>query len=199
MTDTATGGMVIGTGRHTYTPGAAFGPAHPSPAKPTAACPAATAAAGCDLTHTVPFPAAPGTHESNLGPVCRGHHNLKTHHGYQLTNPRRPTRAKTRTPEPGQEPSPESGAHTGACGWQWTFPPASPTPTNLKTTPTPRIEVGCRRRSRPITAWFVEVVLAQRSWLRMSPERAAASGAVPRRRPRFRAAAEHVAADGRLG
>ena len=42
--------------------------------------------AGCDLDHTIPYPAEPGTTDQNLGPLCRGHHNLKTHHGYQLTN-----------------------------------------------------------------------------------------------------------------
>ncbi len=39
----------------------------------------------CDLDHTTPYPQGPTT-ASNLGPLCRAHHNLKTHHGYSLAN-----------------------------------------------------------------------------------------------------------------
>ena len=148
VTDTATGGMVIGTGRHTYTPGAAL--ARLIRAREThCRMPGCNRqAVSCDLDHTIPYPAEPGTTDRNLGPLCRGHHNLKTHHGYQLTN----------LPPPGEDERPHAGAgaptdtdaatgagidpptrngtgtgtgartqsegETGRCpgGWQWTFP-----------------------------------------------------------------------------
>ncbi len=59
-------------------------------------------AVNCDLDHTEPYPHGP-TAASNLGPLCRTHHNLKTHHGYQLANLPPPTTT------PGQT-------------WAWTFP-----------------------------------------------------------------------------
>jgi hypothetical protein len=37
----------------------------------------------CDLDHAVPWPAGPTT-ASNLGPLCRRHHQLKTHYGWEL-------------------------------------------------------------------------------------------------------------------
>ena len=131
VTDTASGGMVIGTSRHTYAPGAAL--ARLIRARETyCRMPGCNRqAAGCDLDHTVPFPAAPGTAAENLGPICRGHHNLKTHHGYQLTNlpppadstdrPRKSVTAERVEPPdeapPGVETHPRSGS-----GWRWTFP-----------------------------------------------------------------------------
>ena len=41
------------------------------------------AAQRCDLDHTVPWPVGP-TSASNLGPLCRRHHVLKTHAGWIL-------------------------------------------------------------------------------------------------------------------
>ena len=147
VTDTATGGMVIGTSRHTYTPGAAL--ARLIRARETyCRMPGCNRqAAGCDLDHTIPYPAEPGTTDQNLGPLCRGHHNLKTHHGYQLTNlpPPGTTRRPGRTgagSESGDETEPPGatpdrtgartesesegeacpGPGTGPGGWQWTFP-----------------------------------------------------------------------------
>ena len=38
-------------------------------------------ARGCDLDHVVPWPLGPTT-SSNLAPLCRGHHRLKTHGGW---------------------------------------------------------------------------------------------------------------------
>jgi hypothetical protein len=61
-------------------------------------------AEGCDLDHTIPYPAGPGTAAANLGPLCRTHHNLKTHHGYQLAN------------------HPEAHLCPHPPGWTWTFP-----------------------------------------------------------------------------
>jgi hypothetical protein len=40
-------------------------------------------AMSCDLDHTVPFPDGP-TAENNLKPLCRFHHELKTHHGWDV-------------------------------------------------------------------------------------------------------------------
>lgn len=37
-------------------------------------------ATGCDVDHTIPWPAGP-THPGNLGPKCRKHHLLKTFYG----------------------------------------------------------------------------------------------------------------------
>ena len=56
----------------------------------------------CDLDHLVPYAehGPPGqTHPANLAPLCRRHHNRKTHHGwrydrtaagYAWTSPLRP-------------------------------------------------------------------------------------------------------------
>ena len=38
----------------------------------------------CDIDHVNPWPAAPGTVQQNLGPLCRRHHRLKTHLGHRL-------------------------------------------------------------------------------------------------------------------
>ncbi len=40
-------------------------------------------AANCDLDHATPWPHGPTTTQ-NLGPLCRRHHNLKTHYGWNL-------------------------------------------------------------------------------------------------------------------
>ena len=37
----------------------------------------------CDLDHAVPWPDGP-TSAANLGPLCRRHHILRTHYGYDL-------------------------------------------------------------------------------------------------------------------
>ena len=39
----------------------------------------------CDLDHTESWPAAPGSTPENLGPLCRRHHNAKTHHSVVLS------------------------------------------------------------------------------------------------------------------
>jgi hypothetical protein len=41
----------------------------------------------CDLDHTIPYPSGP-TCACNLACLCRYHHRLKTHGGWQLTQPR---------------------------------------------------------------------------------------------------------------
>jgi hypothetical protein len=57
----------------------------------------------CDLDHTIPHPRG-STTPANLGPLCRRHHNLKTHHGWHLAN---------------DPPDPDTG-HTP--GYTWTTP-----------------------------------------------------------------------------
>ena len=39
-----------------------------------------------DLDHAVPWDEGGSTSAENLGSLCRRHHNLKTHHGWQLIN-----------------------------------------------------------------------------------------------------------------
>ncbi|WP_225753513.1 HNH endonuclease signature motif containing protein [Actinotalea sp. Marseille-Q4924] len=50
---------------------------------PTCSVPAAS----CQIDHTVPFPHGP-TAADNLGPLCTSHHQMKTHAGYHLEQPR---------------------------------------------------------------------------------------------------------------
>ena len=61
----------------------------------------------CDLDHTVPFPAGT-TSAANLGPLCRRHHVLKTHAGWDLQ----------------PVPHPESPASTAQAplAWRWRTP-----------------------------------------------------------------------------
>jgi hypothetical protein len=40
-------------------------------------------AMSCELDHTVPFPDGP-TAENNLKPLCKFHHQLKTHYGWDV-------------------------------------------------------------------------------------------------------------------
>ena len=58
-----------------------------------------------DLDHTLEFPEGLST-PANLGPLCRRHHILKTHHNYDLTGP----------------PDDEDGSRGGGCSWTWTLP-----------------------------------------------------------------------------
>ena len=44
-------------------------------------------AEGCDLDHSTPFEQGGTTSAGNFGPLHRGHHNDKTHHGWQLDQP----------------------------------------------------------------------------------------------------------------
>ena len=90
-------------------------------------------AIGCDLDHTVPWPRG-STSPTNLGPLCRRHHNLKTHHGWQLQNRLSETGGTSGvggSRESSSGPTgamPESAAPTAAPtvaeidGWTWTTP-----------------------------------------------------------------------------
>jgi hypothetical protein len=59
----------------------------------------------CDLDHVVPWPRG-ATTSWNLGPVCRRHHQLKTHGNWRI--------------EPIQ--APPGQPHGDPAGWQWRSP-----------------------------------------------------------------------------
>ena len=47
-------------------------------------------AGGCDLDHVIPYSEDGPTASDNIGPLCRRHHRLKTHHpgwGYTVLEP----------------------------------------------------------------------------------------------------------------
>lgn len=66
----------------------------------------------CDLDHAVPWPQG-STTAANLGPLCRRHHNLKTHTPWELDPDPPPGEPATTTP---------GGAPTAAPGWRWRTP-----------------------------------------------------------------------------
>lgn len=98
VTDPATG-RVVATGSRTYAPSAELARLIRARESHCRMPGCARRAEHCDLDHTVPYPRG-STSERNLGPLCRTHHNLKTHHGYQLAN----------------------HAAAGQQGWTWTCP-----------------------------------------------------------------------------
>ncbi|MFI0431685.1 MAG: DUF222 domain-containing protein [Candidatus Nanopelagicales bacterium] len=111
----AASGLVVATSPRTYAPSAALARLIRA-REPSCRMPGCTrAAVDSDLDHTQAWPAAPGSTPANLGPLCRPHHNLKTHHGYQLHN---------------HQEDPGGGGCGGAPrelnrpapGWTWTFP-----------------------------------------------------------------------------
>jgi hypothetical protein len=86
LTDPATG-AVLDVGRIRYLPPADLAE-HVIVRDQTCRFPTCTRPAdGCDLDHTVPFEQGGTTSAANLGPLHRGHHNDKTHHGWQLDQP----------------------------------------------------------------------------------------------------------------
>jgi hypothetical protein len=76
-------GAITATGTQSYVPSAALARLvrgrEPHCRMPGCGRPAA----GCDLDHAVPWPAG-ATTARNLGPLCRRHHVMKTHTGWQL-------------------------------------------------------------------------------------------------------------------
>jgi hypothetical protein len=83
LTDPATG-HALDVGRNTYRPPVALRD-HLRAAYPTCVGPGCIRPAHqCDLDHVEPFPAGPTTSE-NMRPVCRPHHNQKTHGGWQAS------------------------------------------------------------------------------------------------------------------
>lgn len=69
-----------------------------------------TRAANCDLDHTVPYPAG-ATAPTNLGPLCRRHHILKTHYRHDLAND-----------DPTHDDPANDDPANNAGGWTWTTP-----------------------------------------------------------------------------
>jgi hypothetical protein len=86
LTDPATG-AVLDVGRQRYTPPADLAE-HVIARDQTCRFPTCTRPAdGCDLDHTTPWDDGGVTAARNLGPLHRGHHNDKTHHGWRLHQP----------------------------------------------------------------------------------------------------------------
>jgi hypothetical protein len=82
----------------------------------------------CDLDHAVPWPAGP-TDASNLGPLCRRHHTLKTHTPWALL------------------PSVDApGSDGSSAGWRWRTP-AGFTITDRPEAPVMCAPLGQRRRT----------------------------------------------------
>lgn len=81
LTDAA--GTVVATSATTYRPTAALArlvrARHPECRMPGCR----RSAEACDLDHAVPYPQG-GTTLDNLGPLCRRHHVMKTHYGWDL-------------------------------------------------------------------------------------------------------------------
>jgi hypothetical protein len=81
----------------------------------------------CDLDHAVAYPAGP-TSPTNLGPLCRRHHVLKTHMGWALE----PRPAGAVVSDVSFEPAPRTGAPPGVdppgvdppgpVAWRWRTP-----------------------------------------------------------------------------
>lgn len=81
-------GAVTAVGTRRYTPSPALARLVRS-REPVCRMPGCTRAAeACDLDHTVPHPRG-ATEAANLGPLCRRHHNMKTHHRWRLANTER--------------------------------------------------------------------------------------------------------------
>ncbi len=85
-------GAVIATGSRGYVPGVRLARAVRA-REPYCRMPGCRAASvRCDLDHTVPYPNGT-TNATNLGPLCRRHHVLKTHVGWDLQPTRHPDAA----------------------------------------------------------------------------------------------------------
>jgi hypothetical protein len=86
LTDPATG-AVLDVGRDRYSPPPELAD-HVLVRDQTCRFPTCTRAAeGCDLDHSIPWEHGGVTAAGNLGPLHRGHHNDKTHHGWRLDQP----------------------------------------------------------------------------------------------------------------
>ncbi|MDZ4249688.1 MAG: DUF222 domain-containing protein, partial [Candidatus Nanopelagicales bacterium] len=109
----AASSTVISTSSTTYTPGAALARLvrarepycrHPGCRRQSQAC---------DLDHAVPWPKG-ATTAQNLGPLCRRHHNIKSHHGWNLD--------PGLDPDPGPDPKTGQDSEAAAAGWTWRTP-----------------------------------------------------------------------------
>lgn len=83
IADAATG-RVVATGSTRYTPSASVARLVRARERECRMPGCRRASSSCDLDHTIAYPAGP-TEAHNLGPLCRRHHNLKTHRGWGLT------------------------------------------------------------------------------------------------------------------
>jgi hypothetical protein len=84
VTDPTTG-TVLDVGRTVYQPPAAI-TRHVHATMPTCLFPGCIRKAeACDLDHRDPYGSGGVTSAANLGPLCRRHHNAKTHFGWQWT------------------------------------------------------------------------------------------------------------------
>ena len=82
ITDAASG-AVVATGSRRYTPGPALARLVRAREQACRMPGCQRSGATCDLDHTVPWPRG-DTVAPNLGPLCRRHHQLKTHGGWRL-------------------------------------------------------------------------------------------------------------------
>ncbi len=113
---TDAGGLVAAVSSRTYAPGAAVARLVRA-REATCRWPGCTRSSeSCDLDHTIAFPQG-ATDPANLGPLCRRHHNLKTHHGYTLSNLPPPDDTQR---EPGNHDDRPPGSLSTA--WRWTTP-----------------------------------------------------------------------------
>ena len=116
LTDAA--GLVTAVSSRTYAPSAAVARLVRA-REATCRWPGCTRSSeSCDLDHTIAFPDG-DTVPANMGPLCRRHHNLKTHHGYVLTN-LPPPDDRQREREPGNDDDSPPGPLSTA--WRWTTP-----------------------------------------------------------------------------
>ncbi|MDQ1625360.1 MAG: hypothetical protein QOJ49_858 [Actinomycetota bacterium] len=77
-------GRIVDVGARHYRPSNLLA-AHITAAQRTCGFPGCSRpAAGCDLDHVVEFRRGGRTVRRNLGPLCRQHHNAKTHGGWTL-------------------------------------------------------------------------------------------------------------------
>jgi hypothetical protein len=79
-------------------------------------------ASGCDLDHTIAYPTGP-TSSANIGPLCRRHHVLKTHMGWNLE----PQDAGSLSRIESLDPTARDGASPGLdppgpVAWRWRTP-----------------------------------------------------------------------------
>ncbi|HEU0213784.1 MAG TPA: DUF222 domain-containing protein [Jiangellaceae bacterium] len=86
LTDPATG-AVLDVGRQRYTPPLDLAEHVIVRDRSCRFATCTRAAEGCDLDHTIPWEQGGVTSAGDLGPLHRGHHNDKTHHGWRLEQP----------------------------------------------------------------------------------------------------------------
>lgn len=134
-------GALVATGSRGYVPGAALARLVRA-REPYCRMPGCRQAAiRCDLDHTIPYPRG-ATTAANLGPICRRHHVLKTHMGWELRpeqhpdlpvgsqmdggpEARYPSAAGSRSGAAGGEPSAAGGPGAGTDpppAWRWRTP-----------------------------------------------------------------------------